>query len=48
MKDIEDKLDGFEQVLAILVNKISMLESQFALWRRSDSNGRTSEKFNLG
>ncbi|PSL28401.1 hypothetical protein [Dyadobacter jiangsuensis] len=27
MKDIEDKLDGFEQVLAILVKKISVLES---------------------
>lgn len=27
MKNIEDKLDGFEQVLAILVKKISVLES---------------------
>lgn len=27
MKDIEDKLDGFEQILAILVKKISVLES---------------------
>ncbi|MCF2516988.1 hypothetical protein [Dyadobacter sp. CY351] len=27
MKDIEDKLDSFEQVLAILVKKISVLES---------------------
>ncbi|WP_353723034.1 hypothetical protein [Dyadobacter sp. 676] len=27
MKDIEDKLDGFEQVLAILVKKISVMES---------------------
>lgn len=27
MKDIEDKFDGFEQVLAILVKKISVLES---------------------
>lgn len=27
MKDIEDKLDGFEQILAILVKKISALES---------------------
>lgn len=27
MKDIEDKLDGFEQVLAILVGKISVMES---------------------
>lgn len=27
MKDIEDKLDGFEQVLAILVKKVSVMES---------------------
>lgn len=30
MKNIEDKLDGFEQVLAILVRKISVLESLLA------------------
>ena len=30
MKDIEDKLDGFEQVLAILVKKISVMESLLA------------------
>ncbi|MDR6804176.1 hypothetical protein J2Y45_001445 [Dyadobacter sp. BE34] len=27
MKNIEDKLDGFEQILAILVKKISVMES---------------------
>lgn len=27
MKNIEDKLDGFEQVLAILVKKVSVMES---------------------
>ncbi|QRR03181.1 hypothetical protein [Dyadobacter sandarakinus] len=27
MKDIEDKLDGFEQILSILVKKISVMES---------------------
>jgi|GEM_PF-2176537 len=30
MKNIEDKLDGFEQVLGILVKKISMMESLLA------------------